>query len=157
MTRKPGPNDPCPCGSGKKRKKCCGKDGRSPGAGKRRTPPYLWIAVAALLLGGVWFGIRMTGESRAPAAPVQPWPGTAPQRAGEPWEYDAASDSHWDPGHGHWHKGRPPADPDAQNSGGTQQSPAGGTPAPWEYDPAKNQHWDPNHGHWHDGRPPTGN
>jgi CheY-like chemotaxis protein len=26
MTRKPGRNDPCPCGSGKKYKKCCGRE-----------------------------------------------------------------------------------------------------------------------------------
>ncbi|MCX6348844.1 MAG: SEC-C metal-binding domain-containing protein [Candidatus Aureabacteria bacterium] len=28
---KVGPNDPCPCGSGKKYKKCCGKQYRSTG------------------------------------------------------------------------------------------------------------------------------
>jgi preprotein translocase subunit SecA len=27
MQPKVGPNDPCPCGSGKKHKKCCGKPG----------------------------------------------------------------------------------------------------------------------------------
>jgi len=27
--RPPGRNDPCPCGSGKKYKKCCGREARS--------------------------------------------------------------------------------------------------------------------------------
>ncbi|MCA1810320.1 MAG: thioredoxin family protein [Lentisphaerae bacterium] len=26
-----------------------------------------------------------------------------------PYEYDAANDRYWDPGHGHWHQGKPPA------------------------------------------------
>lgn len=29
----PGPNDPCPCGSGKKYKKCCGAKGSREGEG----------------------------------------------------------------------------------------------------------------------------
>lgn len=26
-----------------------------------------------------------------------------------PWTYDAQKNQHWDPGHGHWHQGPPPA------------------------------------------------
>lgn len=29
-----------------------------------------------------------------------------------PWEYDEANNRHWHPGHGHWHRGRPPAEAD---------------------------------------------
>jgi hypothetical protein len=60
----------------------------------------------------------------------------------EPWEYDAATNRHWDPNHRHWHEGPPPA------------RAADGTPEPWQYDPATNKHWDPRHGHWHSGPPP---
>ncbi len=26
----------------------------------------------------------------------------------KPWEYDAENDRYWHPGHGHWHRGKPP-------------------------------------------------
>lgn len=60
----------------------------------------------------------------------------------EPWEYDAATNRHWDPNHRHWHQGPPPA------------RSAEGAPEPWQYNPETNQHWDPRHGHWHSGPPP---
>ncbi len=31
-----------------------------------------------------------------------------PARTPEPYEYDAENDRYWHPGHGHWHRGRPP-------------------------------------------------
>ena len=101
-------------------------------------------------------GARMTMPGQA---------GVAPQ----PWAYDAASNRHFDPGHGHWHDGPPP--PTEARGVATTPQPSlgqapisgvpgtvssGPTPAPWTYDAQKNQHWDPGHGHWHPGRPPAG-
>ena len=47
----------------------------------------------------------MPGAVSAPgatgAAPSGPTPA--------PWTFDAAKNQHWDPGHGHWHPGPPPA------------------------------------------------
>ena len=42
---------------------------------------------------------------------VQP-PPAAPARQGAPWEFDPATNMHWDPtpGHEHWHAGPPPGD-----------------------------------------------
>ncbi len=30
-----------------------------------------------------------------------------------PWQYDPVTNKHWNPDHGHWHTGLPPADPNA--------------------------------------------
>jgi hypothetical protein len=38
----------------------------------------------------------------------------------EPYQYDAAKDQHYDPNHGHWHRGRPAAD----QTGAAPQTPA---------------------------------
>jgi hypothetical protein len=93
-----------------------------------------------------------------------------PTRTGTPWEYDAATNHHWDPrpGHEHWHQGQPP--PEDQRAAGSspitstvspiQVNPSAGKPerdgAPWEYDAETNFHWDPRpgHEHWHQGQPP---
>ena len=37
----PSRNDPCPCGSGKKLKKCCGPKGKQPMSGGMRRPSFL--------------------------------------------------------------------------------------------------------------------
>lgn len=34
---------------------------------------------------------------------------TSPGPTPAPWTYDAVKNQHWDPAHGHWHPGRPPA------------------------------------------------
>jgi hypothetical protein len=87
-----------------------------------------------------------------------------------PWEYDSTTNKHFDPGHGHWHDGPPPANasqqtptlpssPSATVTGGAVSAPpsipAGTTPQPWQYDAATNRHYDPGHGHWHQGPPPA--
>ncbi len=91
--------------------------------------------------------------------------GVAPQA----WAYDATTNRHFDPNHGHWHDGPPPS-PDARGvprapqpllggvpvPGVASPSPSGPTPAPWTFDAQKNQHWNPEHGHWHAGPPPAG-
>jgi hypothetical protein len=156
-------NAPCPCGSGKKYKHCCiDKPGQQPGAsaGKRTG-----LIVAAVVVAGIGL-FALTQTRRQPAA-VPAAPTTAPAPAGnfqvplsgapapagpagpaatpKPYEYDAVNNRHWDPNHGHWHDGPPPANAAA--------APAT-TPKPYEYDAANNRHWDPNHGHWHSGPPP---
>jgi hypothetical protein len=47
-----------------------------------------------------------------------------PDRKGAPWEYDAATDAHWNPlaGHEHWHQGQPPT----PGSNGRSAEDAGG-------------------------------
>ncbi len=46
------------------------------------------------------------------ATPAQPPPqGPCPTRTGEPWEFDAPTNCHYDPAHAHWHQGPPPSDP----------------------------------------------
>ena len=60
----------------------------------------------------------------------------------EPFQYDPVADKYYDPGHSHWHRGKPPAQPSVTD------------PQPWEFDPATNKFWHPDHNHWHDGQPP---
>src|SRR5688572_6625146 len=88
-------NEPCPCGSGKKYKHCCaGK----PRAGAEKLIP--WLLAGALALALLWVGVQKIGRGGSSKPP--------PQRSGQPCEYDARSDMHFDPVHGHWHQGRPP-------------------------------------------------
>jgi hypothetical protein len=109
----------------------------------------------------------------------------APGETPAPWEYDVAQNRHYDPrpGHGHWHPGPPPKDPNdpgagavmnpnisATTSGGTpvnitgsstvQSAPStplapGENPKPFEYDAKRDLYFDPGHQHWHPGRPPA--
>lgn len=77
----------------------------------------------------------------------------------EPWQYDASKDLHYDPGHGHWHSGQPPA-ADQRGATATQARPPVGNPSipnpqPWQYDPVSDRHFNPEHGHWHSGPPPA--
>jgi hypothetical protein len=110
------------------------------------------------------------GTAPAPiATTTSPTASATAPASGTPqaWQYDPATNRHWDPNHGHWHDG--PAPPESQRGSSAptttmtpapgptsaQGTPTGATPAPWTYDAATNQHWDPNHGHWHSGPPPT--
>lgn len=89
----------------------------------------------------------MSGEVPAPPGITNPMP----------WQYDAATDRHYDPNHMHWHAGRPPAPGSRVASSGDQvPAPPGITnPTPWQFDATTNRHFDPNHGHWHSGPPPA--
>jgi hypothetical protein len=92
-----------------------------------------------------------------------------PARTPRPWEYNAATNQHWHPEHGHWHAGPPPADKallsaplsiaasqvDLADQKEAAAERPGAFPQPWEYDAEKDQHWDPGHGHWHPGKPPA--
>lgn len=103
-------------------------------------------ALIILVAGGI-VAISLSlsfGPAGAPAGATVGVPGfDNPQ----PWQYNAATNQHWDPSHAHWHAGPPPADR-------TAAAPSIEDPQPWEYDPATNKHWQPDHGHWHDGPPP---
>lgn len=173
MSTTPGRNDPCPCGSGRKYKNC--HAGRA-SFGERavagiRLPWVIGIAVAAvaILIGVSMLYNRGPGISRGPAQPLS----SAPASGAMPgaWEYDSLTNKHFDPGHGHWHDGPPPANasqqtptlpssPSTSITGGAVPAPpsvpAGTTPQPWQYDAATNRHYDPTHGHWHQGPPPAG-
>ena len=136
----PSRNAPCPCGSGLKFKKCCiGKrlpvaDGETTRGGM-----YLGVGVVALIIiGGIMLVTPASEDTDTTGTVVTPTPITRPgstqqiivpqqspvtipqqqppansglpQRTGRPWEYDAATNSHWDPspGHEHWHSGPVP-------------------------------------------------
>jgi len=125
---KPGRNDPCPCGSGKKHKQCCGgKEVRSSALGAK----IALGAIALVVLVALSFAFKAYREG-----------GGAPTA----YEYDAVENRYWDPDHGHWHDGAPP--------GGAPAESSGPTPEPWAYNERTNQHWNPDHGHWDDGLPP---
>ena len=95
-------------------------------------------------------GSSSTSGSEVSAPPNIPNP--------QPWQYDPATYSHYDPNHGHWHSGPPPNEPNAAAvplSGTEAPAPLNITnPSPWQYDAVTDRHYDPNHAHWHDGPPP---
>jgi hypothetical protein len=74
----------------------------------------------------------------------------------KPYEYNPATDQYWDPGHNHWHNGKPPS-PESQKVLNAVPAAAADTVThkPYEYDSVKNQYWDPEHNHWHNGKPPN--
>jgi hypothetical protein len=77
-TLKAGRNESCPCGSGKKFKKCCG-----PAQERSRFSGLLLALVAAAVFGGLLYSISSRGEEGASASPG----------AGRVWS----------PEHGHYH------------------------------------------------------
>lgn len=154
---RPNRNALCPCGSGRSYKNCCaqkvkasaGSTGAQPQ--KRRVSP-LMIGLGVVVLVAVLFAIFRPWESDEVAAP-------------QAWEYDAVTNQYWDPGHNHWHDGRPPSEsPGAASSQGLQlpqrpplpqpqaTEPAGTQPEPWEYDAENDRYW--HFDHWHAGPPP---
>ncbi len=109
MNQKVGCNDPCPCGSEKKFKLCCGvRRGVNPTGPSRVSPGQvvtLLLAAGAILAGGmVAFGPAPEENQAVEETEFVPNPYSQP----EAWEYDAANDRHWHEGHGHWHPGPPP-------------------------------------------------
>lgn len=156
MTRRVGRNEPCPCGSGRKHKHCCGKSQRFTLRKVLVTRGWVMLAAVFATIAIVaivyWRGTRR--GTRTPSfTPLGVATGTRP----DPWAYDSVANRHYDPVHGHWHDGPPPplaARGTAAPPGASP--PSGPTPAAWTFDPATNRHWDPNHGHWHPGPPPGG-
>ncbi len=160
MSAKIGRNEPCPCGSGKKYKKCCektGSDVASGGGGVLFLVSMLVVgAVAATLL---W--VRMDSPADQSTADVvsQPistpttgtvnpgganWPTPPPPGPPPPGKI-------WSPEHGHWH------DAAGGAAGATSAADATGITAPVQQlrpqppGPAPpGKVWSPEHGHWHD-------
>jgi len=128
----------CSCGSGREAKHCCGATPKQ--GGLRWLWPASLFALTAAALVGVLV-VDFSGSNIGPRASTGPTP--------EPWEYNPDTNQHWDPTHGHWHDGPPPA-----GVAGTEAPPPGETPEPWAYDEDRNQYWDPVHNHWHEGLPP---
>lgn len=136
----------------------------------------LMCAMILVLAGGV-VGLSVSlPEKPAPATPtpsatIPPLAGSTGIQNPKPYQYDPVTNRHWDPNHGHWHPGQPPANvasgssrPNTTLTPGTGPPPVNlpstGTPnianpTPWQYDPVTNKHWHPDHGHWHDGQPPA--
>lgn len=176
-TNIPARNAPCACGSGKKSKRCCGaapavqKDEQKSAqkSAQELSSGQPWFLVIALL-GVIAVAVYsvLVNLSNVESGTTKPPPvGISSPR---PWQYDAASNQHWEPSHKHWHEGRPPvsageandrqpvfATPTAPRRAGSPTMPpaptAGMAPRPWQYDAANNRHWDPVHQHWHDGPP----
>jgi hypothetical protein len=140
---------------------------------KARANRFRLVVVAALIVltgGAVVALTRSIGDG--PATPAAPAPtaaapipisggGEVPAPPGitnpAPYQYDPATNRHFDPNHGHWHAGPPPAPDNRRATSGDQvPAPPGITnPAPYQYDPATDRHYDPNHRHWHSGPPPA--
>ena len=182
-----GQKDPCPCGSGKKYKHCHALKDR----GKKQAGWIIPVAVFVVGFGLIYFVSHGKGaQPVATSAPV-PIPSTTTtttqpanvpvtssnttvQSAGsadqsplpngatpKPWQFDAPRNRYWHPGHGHWHDGAPPPEPERAaemtqaGARAPDQSPLPGgvTPSPNYYDAAKDRYWSAEHGHWHTGHP----
>ncbi len=106
-------NAPCSCGSGKKYKHCCGATATVaatsvPPVTKSRRDVWL-IALGLAALVGVTI-LALVSVNRRPAARPGEVTSLLPGgRIPKAWEFDAANNRHWDPGHNHWHDGPPPA------------------------------------------------
>lgn len=155
-TNTPSRNAPCACGSGKKSKRCCGAapSTHEVNATEELSGRQPWLLVIGLL-GVIAIAIYTMSVTRPSASGTTP-PPPAGVSAPQPWQYDAASNQHWDPSHKHWHQGRPPvsAAPPAPVAPPAPAAGTGAVPKPWQYDIVNNRHWDPAHQHWHGGPPP---
>lgn len=176
--------------SAKTQNKTSGKSGKTKGEGSSLGNAIGLIVVAAICVLALW-GLFGQGSPESTARPIPasqtrlPQPSSSataspvvptqkPTYTGQPWEYDVATNHHWDPrpGHQHWHQGQPPPEDQRSNTAGAptitpvttgmpiQVNPSDGRPdrdgAPWEFDEAAGFHWDPRpgHEHWHQGPPP---
>lgn len=172
--------------SAKTKKKAAPNAETKSGGGLGNTIGLIVVALLCALALWVLFG-GSAPESTARPIPasqtVRPAPSTptsvarpsqaqAPTRQGGPWEYDLATNHHWNPlpGHEHWHQGQPPPE-DQRNAPSSptltpvttspiQVTPSDGRPervgTPWEYDAETGFHWNPlpGHDHWHRGEAP---
>ena len=176
------PTTLCPCGSGKSQIHCCGDHPKS----KINLRLFVTLSFIILLGCGIaaiafsWPQDDVPNPAAGPTpAPIQPFNSNGgPIQLGStsgsqvsaplnitnpsPWQYDAATDRHYDPNHAHWHSGPSPTNSVTSPLGsislpGSQVSaPLNiANPQPWQYDPATNQHWNPDHGHWDPGSPPA--
>ncbi len=162
MTKKTNRNDACPCGSGKKYKQCCGKDGDHSLSSQSKI--VLVGVVAAVIIVGAIAIFAPAGNNSGSADHPVTQSGFTPQPAGP-----APSGKVWSTEHGHWHDApatQPAPSPTQPASTPTQPAtatlPSGlqsgqqasvpqpaYTPQPAGPAPA-GKVWSPEHGHWHD-------
>lgn len=159
---KHGRNDPCQCGSGRKYKNCCADKLSDKPRSTNMLRAALIAGAAGILALVIVMPNRSDDQAERDVLPQSSTPAVLPVATPPaPWAYDAASNRHWHPEHGHWHDGPPPSQTNLPSGNVTSPgspeatAPAASTPAPWQYDAASNRHWHPDHGHWHDGPPPS--
>lgn len=143
-------------------------------AGRKVNVRFVTLAAFIVLVAGGIVALSMTVPDKPAATTagrslptsIPPPANTTGIQNPRAFQYDPVTDRHWDPNHGHWHPGQPPANatsgtPSSQPStttitkGNSTGTPAITNPQPWQYDPATNKHWHPEHGHWHDGPAPA--
>lgn len=169
------PTTGCPCGSGKPQIQCCGAHPKSK-INLRLLVTWTFIILVGCGIAAIAFS-RPQDDAPGPAAGptpalIQPFNNGAPVTSStspsltnpQPWQYDPATNQHWNPnpGHVHWHSGPPPTNPVTSPLGSSATSgtkvpspPDIPNPQPWQYDAATYSHYDPNHAHWHSGLPPN--
>lgn len=104
---------------------------------KRRIVNIVGTSLMLVLLGLALYAVAFRGAQRPSASRTRALDRAAsiegrsqaecPTRIGEPWEFDAATQCHFDPGHGHWHLGSPPP---VSQRGRADAMPAPAPPAP---------------------------
>jgi hypothetical protein len=164
MTEKICRNDPCPCGSGRKFKHCCGKKGGSKAPVKKRGGALKWVLLVVLCVGA-GYAFRSLGffSSSPPSPAVNPLalPQTEINRTVTPGAkintltglYDpppgpVPEGRVWSPDHGHWHYAPRPA-ADAGGATNPAQPPEGAPYPPPSGPTPEGKVWSPEHGHWH--------
>lgn len=138
MASKTLPNEPCPCGSGQKFKRCCMIEDQTSRAKRRRNRLIRNAAIVAGLAGlGLLFAYNTTWSEpdETPVAPLRSTstPGSAPPGP-------APAGKVWSEEHGHWHDA-PGATPNNTQTNYTPPPPG---------DPPPGKVWSTAHGHWHD-------
>lgn len=72
MSRSIGRNDPCVCGSGKKYKRCCHKEGRS-ATGIAGSKTTMVVVGAVLLIGLIFMGVSVISGGGGGCPAGQTW------------------------------------------------------------------------------------
>ena len=146
-------NEPCPCGSGKKYKRCCGQE-----KFVKKTSWVMWavmglgllfiVAIVSLITPSFFGLIKSTsddsslGSRRVWSKEHGHWhtiSDDARQPASLPSGDPASQNKVWSVEHGHWHTIKDPS----SNLGRPYTAPPEG-PAP------EGKVWSFEHGHWHD-------
>lgn len=95
----PGRNEPCPCGSGKKYKVCCGSAAALAQQNKKKANLFIGVLILGVVLAFSfsYFSAKST-DATSDAAPLTADGPPYPQPPGEP-----PAGKVWSPEHGHWH------------------------------------------------------
>lgn len=137
MSQKVGANAPCPCGSGKKYKRCCALE--EPKTAKRRRRRIAQYTAIAVAIAAVLFVVSYNSAARIPpqrAVTTPLIPAQTPRASRPPGP--APPGKVWNADHGHWHDA-----PTGGVAGRTYPQPVGVAAPPGAV-------WSPEHDHWHD-------